>query len=107
MGITRFVLAAAVGVLITHSSASAGEIRVLSTIAVKTVMEDLIPRFERESGHRVAIQYGTTAVLKKQIEAGETFDVAILVSGPMNETAKQGFFRDGERPAVSKVGRSY
>lgn len=91
MGITRFVLAAAVCVLITHSSASANEIRVLSTIAVKSVMEDLIPRFERESGHRVAIQYGTTAVLKKQIEAGESFDVAIFTPPELiNEMVKQG-----------------
>ena len=91
MGITRFVLAAAVGMLIAHSSAYAGEIRVLSTIAIKSVMEDLIPRFERESGHRITIQYGTTAVLKKQIEAGENFDVAIFTPPELiEEMIKQG-----------------
>jgi molybdate transport system substrate-binding protein len=91
MNIARYLLAVAVGALITHSSASAVEIRVLSTIAVKSVMEDLIPRFERESGHRVAIQYGTTAVLKKQIEAGENFDVAIFTPPELiEEMIKQG-----------------
>src|SRR5262245_38882463 len=57
VGIGRLVLAAALCALVSQSSAYGGEIRVLSTIAVKSVMEDLIPRFERENVHRVVIQY--------------------------------------------------
>ena len=87
MGIHTFIFAAVIAAFVTHSSAYAGEIRVLSTIAIKSVMEDLIPRFERESGHKVVIQYGTTAVLKKQIEAGETFDIAIFTPPELLSTA--------------------
>ena len=53
--VKRYVLAVAVGLLAGNSPAEAGEIKVLSTIAVKSAMEELIPRFERESGHKVAI----------------------------------------------------
>jgi molybdate transport system substrate-binding protein len=91
MDIKRFVLAVAVGLVAGTSPADAGEISVLSTIAVKSVMDDLIPRFERESGHRIAIQYGTTAVLKRQIDAGENFDVAIFTPPELiEEMIKQG-----------------
>ena len=51
MSIMRCVLAAAIGVLIMHSAAYAAEIRVLSTIAAKSVMEDLI----RDLSARVGI----------------------------------------------------
>ena len=61
--------------LIVTASADAAEIKVLSTVAVKAVMEELIPQFERASGHKVVIQFGTTAVLKNQIDAGDAFDV--------------------------------
>lgn len=74
----QFALTVAVALLAGGSPADAAEIRVLSTVAVKAVMEALIPQFERDSGHKVVIQFGTTAVLKRQIEAGESFDVAIF-----------------------------
>lgn len=91
MNISRFVLAVAVGLLAVISPAGAGEIKVLSTIAIKSVMDDLIPRFERESGHRIVIQYGTTAILKRQIDAGENFDVAIFTPPELiDEMIKQG-----------------
>ena len=52
----RALLAAAF--LIVGVSADAAELRVLSTVAVKAVMEELIPQFERASGDKVVIQFG-------------------------------------------------
>ena len=87
----QFAVALAVALLAGNSPADAGEIKVLSTVAVKAVMEDLIPQFERESGHKVVIQFGTTAVLKRQIDAGENFDVAIFTPpGLIEEMVGQG-----------------
>lgn len=87
----QFAVALAVALLAGNSPANAAEIKVLSTVAVKAVMEDLIPEFERESGHKVVIQFGTTAVLKRQIDAGENFDVAIFTPpGLIEEMVRQG-----------------
>lgn len=87
----QFAVALAVALLAGNSPADAGEIKVLSTVAVKAVMEELIPQFERESGHKVVIQFGTTAVLKRQIDAGESFDVAIFTPpGLIEEMVRQG-----------------
>lgn len=87
----QFSVAVALALLAGNSPADAGEIKVLSTVAVKAVMEDLIPQFERESGHKVVIQFGTTAVLKRQIDAGESFDVAIFTPpGLIEEMVRQG-----------------
>src|SRR5262249_26504361 len=91
MTVRCFRLAVAGVLLAGNFAANAGEVRVLSTIAVKDVMENLIPQFERETGHKVAIHFGTTAVLKRQIDAGEDFDVAIFTPPELiEEMIKQG-----------------
>jgi accessory colonization factor AcfC len=47
--------------LILSAPAQAAEIEVLSTNALKTVLEDLGPKFEQSSGNKVAITWGTTS----------------------------------------------
>jgi molybdate transport system substrate-binding protein len=66
--------------------------------------KEIVPQFERASGHKLTVRYAASPVVIKQIEAGEPFDVAIAVAGPMNDAAKQGFFEAGERPVVCSVG---
>jgi len=78
MNAHRFAWFLAAACLAASSAVRSAEIKVLATIAVKAVMDDLVPRFERDSGHKVAIRFGTGAMLRKQIDAGESFDVAIL-----------------------------
>src|SRR5262245_57864734 len=82
----------------------AAELRVLAVGALPDVFKLLVPQFEQATGHKLIVQFGATPGLAKQIEADEAFDVAVLVSGPMNEQAKQGFFAPGPRPVVSSVG---
>jgi molybdate transport system substrate-binding protein len=43
-----------------------------------------------ETGHKLAIKFATSAVLKRQIEAGEAFDLALLVPGALDDLIKQG-----------------
>src|SRR5262245_29822576 len=57
---------------------TAGEVKVISTIAAKSTLEELKPMFERSTPHRISITFGTAVPLKRRIEAGEAFDVAIL-----------------------------
>jgi molybdate transport system substrate-binding protein len=57
------------------------EIAVLSTTAMKMVFEELGPRFERETGNRLAVGLGPSLVLEKRLADGEVADVAI-VTGP-------------------------
>ena len=55
-----------------------GELKVYSSIAVQGVVEALMPQFERESGTRPAITWGTAPMLIKRLQGGETADVVIL-----------------------------
>lgn len=87
-GSLAFVVVTASALLVTQ--ASSAEIRVLSTPTLKTTLDELGPKFERATGHKLVTKFDAVAVLKRQIEAGETFDVAILLPAAIDDLIKQG-----------------
>ena len=60
--------------------ASPIDVKILSTTAMKMVFEELAPRFERETGNRLAVNLGPSAQLEKRLTEGEAADVAILTT---------------------------
>src|SRR5262245_7974718 len=88
MTIRHLSLVAAVA-LTFGTSAHADEIRVLSTNALKTALEDLGLKFEQSSGHKLAITWGTAAQLKVQIEKGAVFDIAIITDAGADDLVRQ------------------
>jgi molybdate transport system substrate-binding protein len=85
-------------------TANAAEITVFATAAHIESFKTIVPEFEKASGHKVTAKFNASPVTMKNIEAGEAFDAVVAISGPMNETAKNGFFAEGDRPVVSAVG---
>lgn len=57
-------------------------IKVLASNGVRAVLHELAPQFEQSTGQTLAITFDRSSELKKRIDAGELFDVAIL-TGPM------------------------
>ena len=92
-----------VSVLALAASAQAAEVKVLAVGALTGAFKELIPQFERASGHKLIVQYQATPVLLKQIEAGEPFDLAILIASALNDPTKQALFT-GPRTPVSSMG---
>jgi molybdate transport system substrate-binding protein len=85
-------------VFLAHAvTASAAEINVLSALGVKEVMEDLGPKFEHASGHKLAITFGTMGGVVKRVQDGEPADVVII--------PRQGFdiLVEGGKAAASDV----
>src|SRR5712691_10553195 len=71
-------------------AAQAAEIKVLSALAMKPVMEDLGPKFERATGHKLAITFVTVGEAVKRVQAGETADVAVLPRQGIDTFVKDG-----------------
>jgi len=65
-------------------------IKVLSGGAMRTLMIEIVPLFERARGTRVEIEFRLTSVLHKEIEDGAAFDVALLPRPEIDELAKAG-----------------
>jgi molybdate transport system substrate-binding protein len=70
--------------------ACAAEIKVYATIGVKHSLEDLTAKFEKTSGHRVSITWGTGAGLAKRIQAGEQADLLVLTRQGLDTLSKDG-----------------
>jgi molybdate transport system substrate-binding protein len=70
--------------------ASPNEIKVLGSTAMKAVFEALAPRFEAETGYRIAVTLGPSARLEKLVAEGEAADVAVLAMAGTKELSAQG-----------------
>ena len=87
----RFIaLAAAACIALGGNVSFAAEIKVLASPGVRGAVTTLIPRFERATGHKVAAEFIVIAIIKRKIEAGEAFDLAIPSPELIDELVKQG-----------------
>ncbi len=77
-------------------------LRVLSTLGVKGVLDDLLPRFETEAGVKVDAAFDPTAVLVQRIAAGETGDVALLTSVAVETLMGTGVLAKGSRVDLAR-----
>jgi molybdate transport system substrate-binding protein len=83
--------------------ARAEDIRVYSSVAMHAVLDELIPRFERETGHKVVATFGVAAVLKGRIEKGEAYDLAILTPAQADDLIAQAK-AVGPRTVIARSG---
>jgi molybdate transport system substrate-binding protein len=84
------VAAIAVFLIAQATLASAAEIKVFSTIGVQAALEELTPKFEKASGHKLTISWGTAAILVKRVQAGETADLMVLTRQSLDALTKEG-----------------
>jgi molybdate transport system substrate-binding protein len=69
--------------------ATAAEVKVFSTIGVQAALEELVPKFEKASGHKLNITWATAAVLVKRLQAGETADLLVLTKQGLDTMVKE------------------
>jgi molybdate transport system substrate-binding protein len=83
--------------------AAAADIKVLTTNGLRAVFNQIGPQFERDTGHKLEIQFGAGPVLKKQIESGDKFDVAILPLD-ISDLIQQGRIVADTRTVLGRTG---
>lgn len=106
MGIT-VLTAASVGamMLLTYSfAATAGEVKVIAAASMTAVFRELGPRFENDTGHKLVTKFATSAVVKREIDAGETFDLVISNTSAIDDWLAQGKLVAATRAAVAYAG---
>ena len=89
--------------LLEGLAADAAEVRVLSTNAITSVTNELYAQFELVTGHKLTVRYEFGPILKREIEAGATFDVSIL-SLDVDDLIKQGKIAVGTRAVLGRTG---
>jgi molybdate transport system substrate-binding protein len=82
----------------------AAEIKILSPGSTEGAFSELLPQFEKASGHKITIEYGPVGVLAARVAKGEAVDVVILSEPATEALRKQGKLVAGTEAVVAKVG---
>lgn len=79
-------------------------LHVLASNGVKAVIDELKPQAEKTIGRPLTIEYDTSTVVKKRIEDGAAFDIAILTSDVIDALAKAARIDPGTRMEIARCG---
>ena len=100
----RSLAAFAVALLAPFICAQAAEITVLSGNGARAAVSELGAQFERASGHKISIHFEVNSGVRRRIEAGEAFDVAILNPPVLDELIRQGRVLRDTRAVIGRAG---
>jgi molybdate transport system substrate-binding protein len=103
--ISRRVFAATVALLAASSAgaASAAEIKVLCSGAMRAVLQQLAPTFEKSSGHKLMIEYATAGKVEEKVAADEVIDVAILTKPRAEKLVRAAKLVGGTTTVLARV----
>ena len=76
--------------LIVAGPAQAADIDALITTAMKAAIDELVPSFERDTGHAVPVNYGPSGGIARRFIGGEPADVIVIDSGALDDLIRQG-----------------
>jgi molybdate transport system substrate-binding protein len=77
------------------------DIKLISSTAMKSTLDEVLPKFERDSGHKVVPSYGPSPRLTQQIADGEACDAAIVGAQNIEDLTKQGKVAAGTSCAIA------
>lgn len=84
--------------------ARAAEIEVLTAGAIKPLLQQLAPAFERETGHRLKLQNDTAGALQRRVMGGEAFDLLVVTLPGLQALATAGKVDAASVQPVARVG---
>jgi molybdate transport system substrate-binding protein len=79
------------------------EVKVMSAGAVESMVRQLGPAFERQSGHTLNLNFGTAGSLRARLDGGERADLVILPAAIIEAMEKAGTFVRGSRTDLGRT----
>ena len=95
--IAAVAAAGCVGAMVAGSAASAAEIVLTSSTAMREVVEELAAMFERASGNKVSMTFQSGVETSAKIEAGALADLVVTTPEAIDELVKDGKVAAGSR----------
>jgi molybdate transport system substrate-binding protein len=82
--------------------ADAAQITMLSSNGVREAFSELIPQFEKATGHRVLVTWDGTLNIKKRIDSGEVADLVVIPAEDVDALTASGGLTPGSRTDLAK-----
>lgn len=98
----RFVLVV-LSLLAGLGGATAADLKLLTAGAYKPVALELVPEFEKRTGHKVTVENDTAGGLARRVAAGEYFDVVVMPPARMGPLLG-GKLVESSAKALARVG---
>jgi molybdate transport system substrate-binding protein len=95
---------AAGALLLSASLACADEIKVMASAAIKEAYLELVPVFEKSSGHKVVTIWDGGVNIVKRMRAGEVVDLVILARPAVETLITDGKVAPGGRVDLATAG---
>jgi molybdate transport system substrate-binding protein len=80
------------------------ELQVLAGGGIAVPFKEIGAQFERASGHKLHIRFGTAPQLIAMATSGEPFDLGVVPRDVMKDAAARAQFASGPTPEVARVG---
>jgi molybdate transport system substrate-binding protein len=104
LGIAKIVALACFALVATVGTGRAADITFLCSSAFEPAMQELIPEFEKASGHNVKVTYATSGAIAERVGKGEPADLAIVSPEQWDSLQKDGKLGPASRVEIAKVG---
>src|SRR5207248_2141794 len=86
------------------SVVQAAELQVIAGGGITASLTEIVAQFERASGHKVGVRYGTAPELIKMATSGSPFDLAVVPQDVLNDAGARAGFTPELPRTVARVG---
>ena len=98
------VTAATLAALLQPEVVNAAEIKIWTARAIATVLAEIGSEFERETGHTLIVSSDLPPAFERRVTAGESFDLLISGSSPVDEWIGRGRIVAATRTEIARSG---
>ena len=82
----------------------AAELQVLAGAGIRVPLNEIAAQFERVTGHKAVIRYGTAPELIKMATSGGPFDLGVVPADVFKDEATRAQFTSESMPEVARIG---
>jgi molybdate transport system substrate-binding protein len=92
------------GAVLAASPGTAAEVSVIASTAMREVLDELVPMFERTSGHKVVVTFQSGAALPVKIKEGAQADLVVATPQVIDDLVTAGKVVAGTRADFVRSG---